>query len=66
MPATWVFMAVPLGLMTLAYLLNEIIHAIREQRYLHAVFDGDRIQQWRSDRYNYKHSGTHHSGRRFY
>lgn len=67
-PANWVFLAVPLALLVVAYLIYSLIEYIREQRFLHAVFDGDRIQQWRSDRYNARHirKFAARSGRRFY
>lgn len=68
MPANWVFLAVPLALLALAYVITCAIERVREQRFLHAVFDGDRIQQWRSDRYNARHIKklAARSGRRFY
>ena len=68
LPPNWVFLAVPLALLLIAYGITCIIERIREQRFLHAVFDGDRIQQWRSDRYNRRHIKklAARNGRRFY
>jgi len=66
MPANWVFMAIPTGLACLGYLLMGAIEYWREQQYLRAVFDGDRIQRYKIDRkYNKRRIATH-TGRRFY
>lgn len=64
----WVFGAVPLALLLIAYAITCAIEYVKEQHYLHAVFDGDRIQQWRSDRWNKRHIKrlAARSGRRFY
>ncbi len=64
----WVFLAIPMALLVLAYAIYCGIEFVKEQRYLHAVFDGDRVQQWRSDRYNARRIRklVAHSGRRFY
>lgn len=64
MPANWVFLAVPLGVLVIAYLIYEAVMNHREQSYLHAIYDGDRIQQWRCDR-KHKKPAAHH-GRFFY
>ena len=64
---TWVFGAIPVALCVLAYLITCAVEYIREQRYLRAVFDGDRLQQWRADRHNarrVKHLAARH-GRYF-
>lgn len=68
LPPNWVIAAVPLALLGAAYLITCAIERHREQRFLHAVFDGDRIEQWRSDRYNARHIKklAARSGRRFY
>lgn len=65
MPANWVLLAIPLGLLCLFYLAWSAVQTRRERSYLHAVFDGDRIQAWKTDRYNSKHSAIR-MGRRFY
>ena len=46
----WIFAAVPFSLCLIAYLLTCMIESIKEQRYLHTVFDGDRVQKWKEDR----------------
>lgn len=68
MPANWVLMAIPVGLLCLCYLIVCALEYVKEQRYLHAVFDGDRIQQWKADRYNHRHVKklAACNGRRFY
>jgi heme exporter protein D len=45
---TWVFLAVPMGLLALVALMIERINNWRERRILHAVFDGDRMQSERA------------------
>ena len=62
----WVFLAVPMALLCLSYWVYDGIRNHIEQRYLHAVFDGDRIQAWKTDRYRSKHNGIRSTGRRFY
>lgn len=66
MPANWVFLAVPLALLCIAYLIYDGISNRRERRFLRAVFDGDRLQEWRSQKYQTKHPRAARSGRRFY
>ena len=63
LPPNWVFLAVPLALLGLAYGITCAIEWHREQRFLHAVFDGDRIEQWRNDKRNRKQKLTAHHGR---
>lgn len=65
MPANWVFLAIPTGLLALSALIYDLIAYVKEQRFLHAVFDGDRIQQWKSDRYNHRHNALHTERRYF-
>lgn len=52
MPANWVFLAIPLALLLIVYAIYDGIKSHREQAYLHAVYDGDRIEQWRNDKRN--------------
>ena len=68
LPPNWVIAAFLLALCLAAYGITCIIERVREQRFLHAVFDGDRIQQYRNDRYNRKHIKklAARNGRRFY
>lgn len=68
LPPNWVLLAVPLVLLCFAYLISCVIEFFKEQRFLHAVFDGDRIQQWKADRYNHRHVKklAACNGRRFY
>lgn len=65
MPANWVLLAVPLALLCLICWVYEGIRNHLENAFLHAVYDGDRIQQWKSDRYNAKHNAIH-QGRRYF
>lgn len=72
LPPNWVFLAIPLALLGLAYGITCAIECYKEQRFLRAVFDGDRIQQWREDRWQARHNKRNikqlaaRSGRRFY
>ena len=66
MPANWVLLAIPLSLLCLTYWVYDGIRNHLERRYLHAVFDGDRIQEWKSHRYLAKHHRAARSGQRFY
>lgn len=63
LPPNWVFLAIPLALLGLAYGITCAIEWRREQQFLHAVFDGDRIEQWRNDKRNRKQKLTAHHGR---
>ena len=51
LPPNWVLGVIPFALLCLAYLISCIVEFFKEQRFLHAVFDGDRIQQERADRW---------------
>ena len=72
LPPSWVFLAVPLALLCLAYLISCAIEFFKEQCFLRAVFDGDRIQQERANRWQAKQFKRNikklaaRSGRRFY
>ena len=72
LPPNWLIAAVPFALLCLAYLIACIIEFVKEQHFLHAVFDGDRIQQERADRWQAKQFKRNikklaaRSGRRFY
>ena len=68
MPANWVLMAIPLALLVAVYYIYDGIRNHREQSYLHHVYDGDRIEQWRNDKRNRnrKWKLTAHHGRYFY
>jgi len=48
----WVFLAVPLVALCVAYWIYSVIQYWREQRYLHYIYDGDRIAWERSTRHN--------------
>ena len=65
LPPNWVILAIPLFLLCLVYWVYSGIRTYLERRYLHAVFDGDRVQQWRNDRLKSKRNAIH-NGRRFY
>lgn len=66
MPANWVFAAIPTAVCAISMLIYNLVTFWREQRYLHAVYDGDRVQVWRSDRRNKYRKPTVHRGRFFY
>ena len=66
MPANWVFLAVPLALLLVVYAIYDRIKSYREQAYLHAIYDGDRVEQWRNDRRNRNRKLTARHGRNFY
>lgn len=60
----WVFLAVPMAVLVIVYAIYAAVLAHREQAYLHAIYDGDRIQQWKSDRRNRKRNRKWFSARR--
>ena len=68
MPPNWVLLAVPLALLVIAYLIYSGIRNHQEQTYLRSIYDGDRTQQWKTDRWNAKRNQklTAFSGRHFY
>ena len=62
----WVFLAVPLAILCVVYVIYSAVQDHREQAYLHAVYDGDRIEQWRNDKRNAKRKPTARHERHFY
>ena len=67
MPANWVFLAVPLAALVIVYAIYSAVKSHQEQTYLRAVYDGDRLQQWKSDRRNARHNRpAANTGRHFY
>ena len=72
LPPNWIIAGIPFALVCLAYLISCIVEFFKEQRFLHAVFDGDRIQQERADRWQARQFKKNirklaaRSGRRFY
>ena len=62
----WLIAAIPLAILCVIYLIYGAVEDHREQAYLHEIYDGDRVAQWREDRRNARRKLTARKGRYFY